>query len=140
MPDCIFCKIIKEEILFHRVYEDENNLAFLDIKPSAFGHTLIIPKKHFENILDIDEQSLKSLILAVQKTGKIIQEKFKPSGIKVIQRNGQDAGQEIGHVHFHIMPCFGDNGYGYDNDNDNNHDNDNDREKMLKGAIEALTK
>ncbi len=104
----IFEKIIAGEIPCYKVYEDKDNLAFLDIHPSAFGHTLIISKKHFENILEIDKKNLQSLILAVQETSKIIQEKLNPSGMKIIQRNGKDAGQEIGHVHFHIMPCYKD--------------------------------
>ncbi len=106
MSDCIFCKIIKQELPCYKVYEDKDSLAFLDINPSAFGHTLIIPKKHFENILEIEESDLQALILAVQNTAKIIQEKLQPSGMKIIQRNGKDAGQEVGHVHFHIMPCY----------------------------------
>jgi len=106
MSNCIFCQIVKKEIPCHRVYEDKNNLAFLDIRPLVSGHTLVIPKKHFENVLEIEKNDLQALILAVQKTTKIIQEKFKSGGIKIIQRNGQEAGQEIGHIHFHIMPCY----------------------------------
>jgi len=67
MEDCIFCKIVKGEIPCSKVYEDENVLAFLDIAPVHKGHTLVIPKKHFETILDIPEQELKGLILAVKK-------------------------------------------------------------------------
>lgn len=103
---CLFCKIIKKENPCYKVYEDKDNLAFLDINPSAFGHTLIIPKKHFEHLLQVEKQDLQALILAVQNTAEIIQKKLNPSGIKIIQRNGKDAGQEIGHVHFHIIPCY----------------------------------
>ncbi len=106
MSNCIFCQIVKKEIPCRRVYEDENNLAFLNIKPLASGHTLIIPKKHFENILEVEKNDLQALISAVQKTAKIIQEKFKPGGMEIIQRNGREAGQEIEHVHFHIIPYY----------------------------------
>ncbi len=106
MENCIFCKIIKGEIPCYKIYESEKTLAFLDAHPLGKGHTLVIPKNHFENIHDIPEDDLKELILAVKETAKILRDKLNPTGMNLLQRNGRGAGQEVGHFHFHLVPRF----------------------------------
>lgn len=111
--NCLFCKIIKGEIPSYKVYENEHTLAFLDINPESYGHTLIIPKKHFKNYQDIDLKTIKN----VNETGKIIFDKIKtnlnPDGIRLVQNNGII--QDVPHYHLHIIPV-----YKKDKDNKNN--------------------
>lgn len=106
MTDCIFCKIIGGEIPSFKVYENEDVLAFLDIHPFSQGHCLVVPRKHFENIFDIEKDILEKVILA----GKHIAEKIKVSlnadGIRLMQSNGSLAGQEVMHFHLHIIPRY----------------------------------
>ena len=103
MGDCIFCKIINGEIPCYKIYEDDDVLAFLDISAKVVGHTLVIPKKHFINILDCDEVVLQNLICKV----KMIANHYATlgfSGFNLQVNNGKIAGQEVPHLHFHILP------------------------------------
>ncbi|MDD2935254.1 MAG: HIT family protein [Candidatus Pacebacteria bacterium] len=111
MKNCLFCKIIKGEIPSTKVYEDENIFAFLDINPNNIGHTLVIPKKHSRNILDIEERDLKNVIMGVQKISQAIKKAVSADGINVMNNNEPVAGQVIFHTHFHIIPRFESDGY-----------------------------
>jgi len=110
--DCIFCKIINNEIPSYKIYEDEKILAFLDINPVNPGHTLVITKKHFKNMEEIPEEELCFLIKAVKKIGKAIKEGLEVKGYNINENNDKIAGQVIPHIHFHIIPR---------NENDNLH-------------------
>lgn len=102
MQDCLFCKIASKEIPAKIVYEDKDTLAFLDVNPAAKGHTLVIHKKHYETIDELDEESAKNLILTVKKLAKVM---LKISeGCNIIQNNKRVAGQIVNHVHFHVVP------------------------------------
>lgn len=106
--DCIFCKIINGEIPSYTIYEDENVKAFLDISPVANGHTLIVPKKHVENIYDADIETLKNIELASKVVGKLLKEKLGCAGITRMQNN--EYGQDVKHYHMHLVPRYeGDN-------------------------------
>lgn len=109
---CIFCKIINGEIPCHKVYEDDKVLAFLDIKPLNPGHTLVVPKKHYENIEEINEEELTTLILSIKKIGLLVKEKLGVSGYNVSLNNGKVAGQEVMHLHFHVIPRHEGDGLG----------------------------
>lgn len=102
--DCIFCKIIKGEIPSSKIYEDENVFAFLDIGPITKGHTLVIPKQHSENIFDISEETLCSVMKVVKKLASVVKEATGSGGIVIGMNNNKVAGQEVPHVHFHIIP------------------------------------
>lgn len=104
--DCIFCKIIEGEIPGHKVYENDKILAFLDTNPVSKGHTLIIPKKHVENIHEA--QKMSYMWQAITKVSDAIKETYKPEGIQIAQNNGEAAGQEVFHMHFHITPVYKD--------------------------------
>jgi len=108
MSECIFCKIIKGEISCYKVYEDSGCLAFLDINPMCKGHTIIIPKKHYALITDMDEKVLFSLMKGMQNVAKGLM-KYGDS-INILQNNGENAGQVIDHVHIHIVPRHKDDG------------------------------
>lgn len=106
MNDCIFCKIVKKEIPADIVYEDDNTLAFLDVKPNSPGHTLIIPKEHFENIYTIPEDLWTKVSLVVQKIARNLQNNLKPDGMNLVMNNGAAAGQIIFHAHLHVIPRY----------------------------------
>jgi histidine triad (HIT) family protein len=106
MEECLFCKIAGGEIPSDKVYEDSKFLAFLDINPRNPGHTLVIPKKHYETILDMPDGELGDLLLMVKKVASAVKESMKADGISVGQSNGRAAGQVIPHVHFHVIPRY----------------------------------
>lgn len=104
--DCIFCKIANGEIPTFKVYEDDNVLAFLDANPDSNGHTLIIPKKHYTDLDDIDLETLSCINKASKKVKKILEEKLKCDGISLLQNNGFV--QEVKHYHMHLKPYYKD--------------------------------
>lgn len=106
MEDCIFCKIIKGEIPSYKIYEDENIYAFLDIKPLSKGHTLVLPKKHFKDILELPEELLLEVNKICKRIVSRIQTKYSPLGFLINQNNGERAGQTIPHYHLHIKPVY----------------------------------
>lgn len=111
MPDCIFCKIVKGEIPSSKVYEDDRILAFLDINPANKGHTLIVPKGHYETLNDIPQDILADLIKVVQKVSKSVDSKIKPDGYNVLMSNKTAAEQVIPHAHIHIIPRYNDDDF-----------------------------
>jgi len=104
MEDCIFCKIVKGEIPCFKVYEDDRVLAFEDINPISEGHTLIVPKKHAENLWEIPGEDLTAIHLASQKIIHAIKETLNPTGVAVLQLNGRGVNQVVMHYHLHLMP------------------------------------
>lgn len=106
MSDCIFCKIINKEIPSKIIYEDAICLAFLDISPATKGHTLVIPKKHYQNFLDIDSDTLQHMTTITQKLAKKIVRNVDAKGCNILTNTGLEAGQTVFHFHIHIIPRF----------------------------------
>jgi len=104
---CIFCKIANKEIPSKVIYEDENTLAFLDINPRSKGHTLVIPKEHYETFDEIPEDVATNLIKTIKKVVDILKS-LNPDGYNILNNNKPIAGQEVPHVHFHIIPRYND--------------------------------
>jgi len=102
--NCVFCKIVKGDIPSVKLFENDSVLAFLDIMPAAKGHSLVIPKRHHPQIIDVPHEDLKEAMLAVQKIGAAQMSALGADGFNVLQSNGEAAGQVIGHVHFHVIP------------------------------------
>ncbi len=102
--DCIFCKIAAGEIPCVRVFEDDTTLAFMDIAPLNKGHLLVIPKKHFDNVLEIDEESYGHLFSVICRIAKAVGAGLSPQGMNVLQLNGKAANQVVPHLHIHIVP------------------------------------
>lgn len=102
--DCIFCKIINNEIPSYTVYEDETVKIFLDISPKTNGDLLIIPKEHFTNVVDIPLDVLNHINKIVKEMYELLKEKLHCDGMTVIQNN--DYGQEIKHYHVHLTPRY----------------------------------
>lgn len=109
MEDCIFCKIAKNEIPSYKIYEDDYVMAFLDISQVSNGHTLVIPKKHFKDIFEIDEESMVKTFKVVNKLAKDIVEKLGANGVNIINNNKSVAGQTVFHFHVHIVPRYDEN-------------------------------
>ena len=105
MEDCIFCKIVNNEIKSHTIYEDELVKVFLDANPETNGHMLIIPKKHYQNILDLDEKIIPHAVKIIkEKLYPLIKEKLHCDGMTIAQNN--EYGQEIKHFHIHVVPRY----------------------------------
>ena len=102
--DCIFCQIVEKKIPSKVLYEDEKNLAFLDIYPIFKGHTIIIPKKHYHNLEEIPEIELAETYKVVKELATLIHKKLKIDGYNILQNNYEAAGQVIQHFHVHIIP------------------------------------
>lgn len=104
MEDCIFCKIIKGEIPSNKVYEDEEILAFHDINPATPIHILVIPKKHIESLANLEKEDELLVGRIYGVINKIAEEQgFKNEGFRVIVNCGENGGQEVMHLHFHIL-------------------------------------
>ena len=103
---CIFCSIINGDIPSYKVYEDDRFLAFLDISQAEYGHTLVVPKKHFDTFLDMDDETSKDLIILVKDLANKVKRATGASGINILNNNGKAAGQSVNHVHFHIIPRY----------------------------------
>ena len=101
---CIFCKIIKGEIPSYKIYEDEYTYAFLDIAKDVDGHTLVIPKKHVENILDCDNETLHHVMNTVKKIANHYVDNCGYNGVNILNANDKSAQQSVFHLHFHIIP------------------------------------
>lgn len=101
---CIFCKIIAGEIPCKKIYEDENNLAFLDIFPRTEGHSLVIPKKHYSTLDEMPANEAQKFIIAVQNVATLLKNKLRAPAYNIISNNGTLSGQEVPHLHFHIFP------------------------------------
>jgi len=104
MSDCIFCKIIREELPSKKVYEDKNIVAFHDISPKAPVHVLVVPVKHVESIREIDDEDknlMGELMLAIKKIAQKL--RIDRTGYKVVVNNGQGSGQIVFHLHFHLL-------------------------------------
>ncbi len=109
--DCLFCKIANKEIPSEIIYEDDKALAFLDIFPRAIGHTVVIPKSHAENILDLDDSMVGPVFLTAKRVTDILNKSLKPDGFTIGINHGAVSGQAVDHLHIHIIPRYAnDNG------------------------------
>jgi len=104
MSDCIFCKIAAGEIPSHKIYEDDDFLAFLDIAPASMGHALIVPKRHADDLFTLDADSVAKLMPLAQALAVKIKAATGCEGINLMQNNGAAAGQTVRHFHLHIIP------------------------------------
>lgn len=104
MQDCIFCKIVKHDIPATVVYEDGDVIAFMDIMPARRGHVLVVPKAHYNTILEIPSEELAKVIEAVRKCAGAVKAGCVAEGFNILQSNGRVAGQVVNHLHFHIIP------------------------------------
>ena len=106
VSDCIFCKIVAGEIPASKVYEDDHFLAFLDISQVTPGHTLVIPKKHARNLLEMTPDETADLFNVVSRVTKKVESATQPQGMNIISNMEEIAGQSVFHSHVHILPRY----------------------------------
>lgn len=106
MNNCIFCKIANHEIPGKVLYEDDVCMAFLDLSQTTDGHTLVIPKKHYDHFLDVDENTLSHMMIVSQKIANQLQKKMNAKGFNIITNMNEVAGQSVKHFHIHIIPRY----------------------------------
>lgn len=104
MGNCVFCKISEGEISCERLYENESFFSILDASPKIDGHSLVISKKHFENILDLPSTSGSELLDCIKKTCFLLIKKYSSEGFNIVSNNFECAGQTVKHFHVHILP------------------------------------
>ncbi len=104
--DNIFAKILRGEMPAFTVYETEHCLAFLDVMPQSDGHTLVLPKEPAQNLFELSDEMAGHLVVTTKKIACAIQDAFSPDGLRLMQLNGEAAGQTVLHIHMHIVPCY----------------------------------
>ncbi|GIH10807.1 hydrolase [Rhizocola hellebori] len=106
MNDCVFCGIVRGEEPALRVYEDRLTLAFMDTLPATRGHTLVVPKRHRQDLLDATPEEVTAVILAAQRIAIAARESLGADGSNIVQATGAAAHQTVFHLHFHVVPRF----------------------------------
>ena len=104
--DCLFCAIINGDIPSKKVYEDENTIAILDISQATKGHTLVLPKKHYTNLLEISDNDYNNVMIVTKKLAKKITTNLNAEGVNILNNCGVAAGQTVMHYHVHIIPRY----------------------------------
>lgn len=110
--NCIFCKIANGEVPSSTIYEDEDFRAFLDLGPATRGHALLVPKKHYANLFDLDDELCKKAMILAKKLAGHMREVLKCDGFNLVQNNGEVAGQTVFHFHLHLIPRYKEDGAG----------------------------
>jgi histidine triad (HIT) family protein len=109
--DCTFCKILEGVLPSWRVYEDESSIAFLDTGQVTRGHTLVVPRRHAEDIWALTEDEACAVMRSVHRVARSLRDKLEPLGLNVTQANGSAAWQEVFHYHVHLIPRYGTDGF-----------------------------
>lgn len=109
---CLFCDIVERKRSAHIIYEDDAVVALLDVFPRAIGHTLVIPKRHVENILELDDAAVGPLFMGVVRVTALLQKSFSPEGFTIGINHGKVSGQAVEHLHIHVIPRFSGDGGG----------------------------
>jgi histidine triad (HIT) family protein len=135
MENCIFCKIASGEIPAEKVYEDEHTFAFLDLKPVNPGHTLVIPKKHADNLYEIDDASLAATAITARNIAIAIKKALGAEGVNVHMNNGRAAGQVVFHLHMHVIPRYQKDGRELWHGNESNYKNSTEIAEKIKSAL-----
>ncbi|MFA5333950.1 MAG: HIT family protein [Candidatus Nanoarchaeia archaeon] len=106
MSECIFCKITNKEIKSNIVFEDDLVVAFLDSNPVSKNHTLIVPKKHYENLFDIPNKELERIIVVAKELALKYKKKLRVNDVNLLNASGKNAQQSVFHFHLHLVPRF----------------------------------
>jgi histidine triad (HIT) family protein len=110
MSDCLFCQIVDGVVPSRKIFENDNCYAFLDIFPAAKGHTLVIPKKHFADIHEIDAQSYASVAAAAKEVADLLHARLGSDGTTIFQMNREAGWQTVFHLHMHVIPRWDNDG------------------------------
>ena len=104
MNDCVFCKIANGEISSEKIYENDNFFSILDANPVVEGHSLVISKKHFENIFEISDELLGEMNIVCKKIANLLKKKFGINSVNLLNASGKAAQQSVFHIHYHVVP------------------------------------
>ncbi len=135
--NCVFCSIVNGDIPSYKIYEDENVIAILDISQATRGHTLVISKKHYKNLYDIDEVLAGNIFKIVPKIANAIKKAFNPIGLNVLI-NTEKPLQAVFHFHLHIIPRYYQDGVDIDFINNQGNTSKEDFEKIKNDIIQNL--
>jgi histidine triad (HIT) family protein len=105
-PDCIFCQIVAGKVPARIVDENERTIAFMDISPATRGHTLVIPRRHARDLLEIDEPDLQATIVTAQRLARRAHDRLGADGVNLLNSRGQAAWQTVFHFHIHVIPRY----------------------------------
>jgi histidine triad (HIT) family protein len=111
--DCIFCRIVAGDVPCTEIIETTRVLSFLDISPINKGHALVVPKRHAQTLLELNQEELHGSIFMVQRVARSVVRATDADGFNVLQNNSEVAGQEVPHVHFHVIPRFEGDGFDF---------------------------
>jgi histidine triad (HIT) family protein len=106
MEECLFCKIVNNEMPCFQLFEDDLVKVFLDINPVSKGHLLVIPKQHFENIFTVPDNVLIRITQVCKKMALLCKEKLGATGVNIVNASGKDAQESVPHLHFHVVPRY----------------------------------
>lgn len=118
MDGCIFCMIGRGDIPAHTLYEEDELIVIMDAAPASDGHCLILPKKHADDIFELDPETGGRIFQLAIKLAPAIKAALRCDGLNVVQNNGKIAGQTVGHFHMHLIPRYKGHGLGHDPDDD----------------------
>lgn len=104
LSECAFCRIIAGDLAAHLVTEDDDCLAFLGLRPAAYGHTLVVPRKHVETLWDADTETAVAVMRSTQRVASLLRASLGPDGLTLRQNNGAASGQDVPHLHIHLVP------------------------------------
>ena len=107
-PNCLFCKIIAGDIPSRKIDEDEHSYSFLDVAPFHRGHTLVVPKRHVASVLE-DPSALAEITPAIDRVSRLLVDRLGADGLNIFTSAGAIAGQEVFHLHIHLLPRYSDN-------------------------------
>lgn len=110
---CVFCNLANKVWDTNIVYEDDDFVALLDLSQLTKGHTLVMPKKHIENLLFSDDETLSKILIVAKKVSKAVMKAFGASGVNIINNCGEMAGQTVMHLHIHIIPRYENDSFGF---------------------------
>lgn len=106
MSKCVFCKIVSGDIPSSVLYEDKDFKVIMDISPASRGHAIILSKKHFENLYELEDDVAENVLIVARKVAMAMKEELGCDGINFLQNNGEAAGQSVFHIHFHLIPRY----------------------------------
>ncbi len=129
--DCIFCKIVNKEIPATILYEDDDVLVFMDIGPIIKGHALVIPKKHYDPVTETPDDLLAKLHTTAKRIAATQMNALGADGVNILQNNGAASGQEVPHIHVHVIPRFNNDGHHW-NWNPKKYDDFDEMEKLAE--------
>ena len=105
-PDCLFCKIVADEVPSVRVHEDDRTIAFMDINPATRGHVLVVPREHSRDLMDIDPEDLGAVARAAQSVAQTMPDRLGADGVNLLNSCGRAAWQTVFHFHVHVIPRY----------------------------------